>query len=352
VKVCCLSSRDRVNGRHKRPLGERRTRIAGTEVALADRVMIGRVPVDLVNSREFVDTAAVWAVQGKRASIVCVNAYLVNLCARNPAMATAVARADMHLPDGHSVVLAAGLNRYAHQGRVAITHMHADMAAAWVAAGLRVFLWGSRPGVAARAAQRLRTEFGLDIVGVRDGYTGGTDQDIVAEVNASGAHILFIGLGSPKQEIWLDAHRDELKPVALTCGGWLDWTAGVRKPCPEWIYRFGLEWAYRLAQEPRRLFKRYVIGNPTFLLRVLLSTRHDRRETARMLAHVPLPRFSETVEPYGPHPSLDLPPVGSAPHADVVPRSSAGPAMWSPSEPPHDDAVRAVGRAAVPPSRR
>jgi exopolysaccharide biosynthesis WecB/TagA/CpsF family protein len=319
---------------------------------LADRVMIGRVPVDLVSPNEFVDMATEWATHGERASIIGVNAYVVNLCAKDPAMAAAVARADLLLPDGHSVVLAAGLNGYAHQGRVAITHMHADMAASWVAAGLRVFLWGSRPGVAAQAARRLRTEFGLDIVGVRDGYTEGTDQDIVAEINASGAHILFIGLGSPKQEIWLDAHRDELKPVALTCGGWLDWTAGVRKPCPEWIYRFGLEWAYRLAQEPRRLFKRYVIGNPTFLLRVLQSNRRDRRESARMLAHIPLPRLSEPVESFGQHPSLDLPAVDHAPYADVASRPGAGPAMWAPTEAPRHDAARAVGRAAVPRSRR
>lgn len=318
---------------------------------MADRVMIGRTPVDLVSPTEFVDMATDWATHGERASIIGVNAYVVNQCAKDPAMAAAVAHADLLLPDGHSVVLAAAFNRYAHQGRVAITHMHADMAASWVAAGLRVFLWGSRPGVAARAADRLHTEFGLDIAGVRDGYSEATDQDIIAEINASGAQILFIGLGSPKQETWLDAHRDELKPVALTCGGWLDWTAGVRKPCPEWIYRFGLEWAYRLAQEPRRLFKRYVIGNPTFLLRVLLSARDDRRETARMLARVPLPRLAEPVESYGPHPSLDLPPVGRPPFPDVVPHSSAGPAIWSPSEPPHDDAVRAVGRAAVPPSQ-
>lgn len=319
---------------------------------MADRVMIGRIPVDLVSPNEFVDMATDWATRGERASIIGVNAYVVNLCAKDPAMAAAVARADLLLPDGHSVVLAAGFNRYRHQGRVAITHMHADMAASWVAAGLRVFLWGSRPGVGAQAAHRLHTEFGLNIVGVRDGYTEGTDQDIIAEINATGADILFIGLGSPKQEVWLDAHRDELKPVALTCGGWLDWTAGVRKPCPEWIYRFGLEWAYRLAQEPRRLFKRYVIGNPTFLLRVLRSTRHDRRETARMLARIPLPRLAAPVESYGPHPSLDLPPVGRAPYADVAPRSSGGPAMWSPNEPRHDGAVRAVGRAAVTPNHR
>ena len=132
----------------------------GTEVALADRVMIGRIPVDLVSPNEFVDLATDWATHGERASIIGVNAYVVNLCAKDPAMAAAVARADLLLPDGHSVVLAAGFNRYRHQGRVAITHMHADMAASWVAAGLRVFLWGSRPGVAAQAAHRLRTEFG------------------------------------------------------------------------------------------------------------------------------------------------------------------------------------------------
>ena len=313
---------------------------------MADRVMIGRIPVDLVSPSEFVDMATAWAIRGERASIVGVNAYVVNLSAKDPAMAAAVASADLLLPDGHSVVLAAALNRYHHRGRVAITHLHADMAAAWVAAGLHVFLWGSRPGVAAQAADRLHRDFGLGIAGVRDGYTEGTDQQIIDEINASGAQILFIGLGSPKQEIWLDAHRDQLKPVALTCGGWLDWTAGVRKPCPEWIYRFGLEWAYRLMQEPRRLFKRYVIGNPSFLYRVLRATRRDRAETARIRADIPLPRVPERIESLQPHPSLDIP-LGPGPYADLTARRSAAP-RWTPNEPQAPGVARAVGRAVVP----
>ncbi|MGA8114099.1 MAG: WecB/TagA/CpsF family glycosyltransferase, partial [Actinocatenispora sp.] len=134
-----------------------------------------------------------------------------------------------------------------------------------------VYLLGGRPGVAARAARRLGEEHGLRVVGARDGYFDEADEPaLIDDINRSSARILMVGLGNPRQELWLSRHRSALAPpVALTCGGWLDWTAGQRPPCPPWIYRLGMEWAYRLAQEPRRLFGRYVLGNPRFLLRVM-----------------------------------------------------------------------------------
>ena len=247
---------------------QRNRRAAGPEPK-PQRVVVGGTPVDLCSPEEFVELTTRWAEQGRRSSMVGVNAHVVNTAAKNPAFAAAVIASDLLYPDGQSVVWAARALGHQPRGRVPLTHMTDAMCSAWAAAGLRVFLLGGKPGVAQRAGERLAQDYGLRIAGIRDGYFLGANEQVIAEINLSGADILLVGMGNPRQELWLHDHRDRLRPaVAITCGGWLDWTAGERQPCPPWIYRYGLEWAYRLGQEPRRLFKRYVVGNPQFVYRV------------------------------------------------------------------------------------
>jgi N-acetylglucosaminyldiphosphoundecaprenol N-acetyl-beta-D-mannosaminyltransferase len=233
------------------------------------RVLVGGTPVDLCGVADFVALTTRWAVADRPATVIGVNAHVVNLCAVDDRFAAAVRAGDLNFPDGQSVVLAARLLGYRTRGRVPLTHLTASMCTEWARHGLGVYLLGGRPGVAARAADRLAERYGLRVVGFSDGYFD-DDQPVLDAINASGARILVVGLGNPKQEVWVHARRADLRPaVALTCGGWLDWTAGMRRPCPRWLYRLGLEWAYRLAQEPRRLFRRYVLGNPAFVWRVL-----------------------------------------------------------------------------------
>jgi exopolysaccharide biosynthesis WecB/TagA/CpsF family protein len=235
------------------------------------RVRVAGTPVDLCSPADFVTLTTRWAIAGRRATVVGVNAHVVNLCARDDRFAAAVGEAALAFPDGQSVVWAARLLGHRPRGRVPLTHMTDPMCRAWAAAGLPVFLLGGRPGVAERAGARLADEYGLVVAGTRHGYFAEHDEpEMVAAINRSGARILLVGLGNPGQELWLARHRAALvPPVALTCGGWLDWTAGERRPCPRFVYRLGLEWAYRLAQEPRRLFTRYVVGNPRFVYHVL-----------------------------------------------------------------------------------
>jgi N-acetylglucosaminyldiphosphoundecaprenol N-acetyl-beta-D-mannosaminyltransferase len=244
------------------------------------RVLVGGVPVDLCAPAEFVALTTDWARSGRRATAVGINAHVVNLFARDPDFAAAVGGCDLSFPDGQSVVWAARALGHRPNGRVPLTHMTDTMCGAWAAAGLGVYLLGGRPGVADRAADRLRQRYGLTVVGTRDGYFSDSDE-VLQEINASPARILMVGLGSPKQEVWVHAQRHRLlPPLVLTCGGWLDWTADERRPCPQWIYRFGLEWAYRLGQEPRRLGRRYLLGNPMFVYRVLRTRAADRRAAA------------------------------------------------------------------------
>lgn len=134
------------------------------------------------------------------------------------------------------------------------------------AARAPVFLLGSRPGVAQRAAQRL-AGLGIEVAGTCDGYAGmADDETLVAAINASGARILVAALGNPLQERWLLDHREILAtPLLIGAGALLDFLAGAVPRAPAWVRRARLEWLYRLAQEPRRLARRYTLDIVAFL---------------------------------------------------------------------------------------
>lgn len=137
----------------------------------------------------------------------------------------------------------------------------------------RIFLVGARPNVVRRAAQLLRERFRMrhEIVGWADGFSDAADRDaLLRRIAASGAGLLLVGMGNPKQEVWLaDCMAESGCKLAFGVGAFLDFTAGEIPRAPRLLRRLRLEWAYRLGQEPRRLFKRYVLETPMFLARVL-----------------------------------------------------------------------------------
>ena len=134
---------------------------------------------------------------------------------------------------------------------------------------------GARPGVAELAAERLRHRLpGLRLVGTHHGYSGNAEADAVARrVRATGASLLMVALGQPRQEHWLQRHLPVTGArVGVAVGGFLDFAAGVVRRAPPWVDRVDLEWAFRLAQEPRRLASRYLVGNAVFAWRACTAT--------------------------------------------------------------------------------
>jgi N-acetylglucosaminyldiphosphoundecaprenol N-acetyl-beta-D-mannosaminyltransferase len=97
------------------------------------------------------------------------------------------------------------------------------------------------------------------------------DAEIVKQINQSGAKILFVGLGCPKQEVWMADHRDKVKAVMLGVGAAFDFHAGAKPQAPEWLQNLGLEWSFRLLTEPRRLWKRYLYHNPRFAVLAIVD---------------------------------------------------------------------------------
>jgi N-acetylglucosaminyldiphosphoundecaprenol N-acetyl-beta-D-mannosaminyltransferase len=136
------------------------------------------------------------------------------------------------------------------------------------AKGYRVFILGATQEVLERAVANIRARHPrLQIAGYRDGYFGPADDErIVGEIRASRADMLFAAMPSPKKEYWLAEHREALGvPFMMGVGGGVDVLAGVTNRAPRFIQRSGFEWLYRVAQEPRRLFKRFMIGNAKFI---------------------------------------------------------------------------------------
>lgn len=142
--------------------------------------------------------------------------------------------------------------------------------------GLSVFLFGSRPDVLEALSRNLRARFPtLRIAGTRPSRFRRTSVDekaaIVEEIHASGADLVFVGLGCPRQEVWAYEYRDALSMPALAVGAAFDFHAGVLPQAPPLMQRWGLEWFYRLVHEPSRLWRRYVLLNPMYLGLLLLQ---------------------------------------------------------------------------------
>lgn len=136
-----------------------------------------------------------------------------------------------------------------------------------------LYLLGAKPGLATKVQQHMENRYpGLKIVGTHHGYfrrNSEEEQAVIKAINHSQADILLVAFGVPAQEKWIHQHRNELSPkVLIGVGGLFDFYSGHIPRAPLWLRKLGLEWVYRLYQEPQRLFKRYILGNPLFLYRV------------------------------------------------------------------------------------
>ena len=236
---------------------------------LFPRASVMGVPLDACSAEQLVATVESWVDDDDRQFAVGVNAHLVNLANRDPELGALLQHSGLNYADGQSVVWATRLLRHDVPARVPTTEMIYPIAAMLARRRFPVFLLGGRPEVVEAAAERLRRDYPrLRIAGVQHGYFDARDEpEILRRVNHSRARVLLVGLGNPRQEKWVWEHLGELRPNAiLTCGGLYDWVSGRKRRAPAWLHRIGLEWLWRLLIEPRRLFARYVVGNPRFCL--------------------------------------------------------------------------------------
>ena len=227
---------------------------------------IAALSLDLVDATPAQTVAALLAPGRRRAFFM--NAHCCNLRRRDPAYARAVSGADMLLPDGIGVELAAKMSGAPLTANLNGTDLVPALLKEAAARGKSVYLLGGTSGTAEAAALKLLTLYpDLRIAGTRDGFGGAADTEaLIADINGSGADILLVALGVPMQELWLDAHAHRINaPLSLAVGALFDFLAGRVVRAPKLVRRAKMEWVWRLAQEPPRLAKRYLAGNVSFL---------------------------------------------------------------------------------------
>lgn len=254
------------------------------------RFILGNTPVDRIS----MDYAVILATEallhrgdGPPLTIVGPNAHLVTLAQRNQPFAEALQSANISVPDGISVVMASRLLGAPIPERVTGGDLMERMCAEAAHHGFRVFFLGGLPGAAIMAAFNLRERYpGLNICGKYCPPPGFENDPaelarIRDRINAAQPDLLCVAFGAPKQEIWMQQNRHLLRVGAiLPVGAALDTQAGLRRRAPLWLQHLGMEWFFRLVMEPRRLWRRYLIGNTKFILLVLRQYAAERIASA------------------------------------------------------------------------
>lgn len=204
-------------------------------------------------------------------AVFFANAHVVSEGLRDCAFRAVLEGADVIVPDGSPLIWIGRRKGFDLPRRVYGPDFLLEFCRDTYSRGHAHFFYGGAPGVAESLAERLQSEFpGLKIAGTFSPpfrkLTPEEDQTILSMINHSGADLLWVGLGAPKQENWIHQHKQSLRvPAILAVGQAFDIHSGRRRPVPRVLAASGLEWLYRLVLEPRRLWRRYLIGNAVFL---------------------------------------------------------------------------------------
>lgn len=204
-----------------------------------------------------------------------VNADCVNISARDTGYQHILQRMDWIFADGIGMRIAGKMLGQPVCDNVNGTDLFPRLCADLAAHGRRLYLFGAKPGVAERAADWARSHYpGLKIVGTQHGYVAAADMaGVVAAIAASQPDVLLVAMGAPLQECWIEQHADACgATLTMGVGGLFDYYSGDIPRAPRLLRRVGLEWAWRLMQEPGRLWKRYLVGNFTFMARVAMES--------------------------------------------------------------------------------
>jgi N-acetylglucosaminyldiphosphoundecaprenol N-acetyl-beta-D-mannosaminyltransferase len=238
------------------------------------------IPVDAVTMDETVAAALQAIEDGRFTQHGALNAAKVVRLQTDTTLRDAVGGCELITADGQAVVWAGRLLGLPLRERVTGIDLMERLLAAANGLGLRVYLFGARPDVVADVAALVSDRFpGIELVGSRDGYFDPSEEaEIVREIAATRPQLLFVAIESPKKELFLAANRDAFDACfAVGVGGTFDVLAGRKSRAPELAQRVGLEWLFRLLQEPRRLGGRYLVGNSRFIALVARERLRRRR---------------------------------------------------------------------------
>lgn len=253
------------------------TPAAGSFNLLGTRVHALQIP-DVIRTMEH------WIAARDRARYVVVaNVHVIMEGHLDAQYRRALDGADLCIPDGKPLVWVGRMHGHALRRRCYGPDLLVDFCRATETKGYRHFFYGGAEGVAEQLATQLQARFpALQIAGTYSPpfrqLTQEEDAAVIDRIHRAAPDVLWIGLGCPKQEIWMKAHRELRVPVMLGVGQAFDIHAGRIRQAPAWMRERGLEWLFRLASEPRRLWRRYLVYNTQFLFYLCLQHLGIRRE--------------------------------------------------------------------------
>ncbi len=241
------------------------------------RVNVGGVGIDPLGQEELQQAIVEAVCQQHRAVFAYANIHAVNLARHIRSFRDFLEKAAFVYCDGEGVRLGARILGSKLPPRVALTYWIYELCALSLQKGFTLYFLGSTEAGVQEAVNRIRHRYeGVKIAGYHHGYfrKDGPDNDAVLEsIRTAHPDILFVGFGMPLQEEWIARNLDGISAGAiLPCGSMIDYVAGLKRLAPAWMSSHGLEWMFRLLQEPRRLWRRYLLGIPLFFSHVLMQS--------------------------------------------------------------------------------
>lgn len=230
--------------------------------------------IDALSWGEAIGRISGWATSRQSRFVTLCNVHSVVTASQDDAFQHVIAQADLALPDGAPVAWALRREGFASQQRLSGPDLMWRYLAHAEHTGQSIFFYGSTQDTLDKLKARIQAQFPrLKLVGMESPpyreLSPEEDQAYVDQINQSGANVVFVGLGCPKQEAWMASHRGRIRAVMLGVGAAFDYHAGTIQRAPLWMQKSGLEWLHRLCSEPRRLFKRYLHTNSVFVYRTL-----------------------------------------------------------------------------------
>ena len=232
------------------------------------RVPILNTYIDALTMEETISEVEKIIARGVPTQHVVINANKVNLMNEDPELKRIVNECPLINADGISILWAAKVLGLPIKERVTGIDLFLNLVKVASEKGYKIYLFGAKEEVVRKVKKVFEEEYPtLQIVGYRNGYFTEEDEpEIVKNMAESGADMMFVAFSSPKKEYWINKYIDQLNiPFVMGVGGSFDVVAGVTERAPKWVQIRGFEWLYRLVQEPRRMWRRYVIGNAQFI---------------------------------------------------------------------------------------
>jgi len=257
--------------------------VSETAVDALPRCNVLGVGISAINLPLAVRTIARWIERGDKEYVCVTGMHGVTECQNDEELKRIHNSAGMVTPDGMPMVWLSRLHGCANVTRVYGPDLMLAVCEDSIARETKHFFFGGGEGVAELLANKLRERFpGLAVAGTFcppfGAMSADEEQRVIEMLNASGADIIWVGLSTPKQERWMARNRSRLNSAVLIgVGAAFDFHAGLKKQAPKWMQRSGLEWFFRLVNEPTRLWKRYLVGIPVFLCYLMLQHLHLRK---------------------------------------------------------------------------